>query len=208
MYKADICRAADLTLHGGYYFDVDILVVQPYVAPADAKFVTVKGSGFPTFGFFQAFFAAEKDSAIARHSLKVMLEALSGERSQGEWLGPTALMEAWMEVENVTNASSVNFDVNNVHLLTEVHLANPTDVSKYQTVSDSLASINGFSLIQRIPRGYGDDCQYQTGACDYAVLDEADGRIYFYSRVLGTTCSMTLNNMGRPVVPTNSSSAP
>jgi len=187
MYKADICRAADLTLHGGYYFDVDILVVQPYVAPADAKFVTVKGSGFPTFGFFQAFFAAEKDSAIARHSLKVMLEALSGERSRGKWLGPTALMEAWMEVENVTNASSVNFDVNNVHLLTEVHLTNPTDVSKYQKVSDSLASINGFKLIQRVPRGYGDDCQYRGGACDHAVLDEADGRIYFYSRVLGTT---------------------
>ncbi len=29
MYKADLCRATDLTLHGGYYFDVDILVVQP-----------------------------------------------------------------------------------------------------------------------------------------------------------------------------------
>lgn len=25
MYKADICRAAYLYLHGGYYFDVDVL---------------------------------------------------------------------------------------------------------------------------------------------------------------------------------------
>jgi hypothetical protein len=41
MYKADLCRAAYLYLYGGYYFDVDVLVVRPFFA-GDAKFVTVK----------------------------------------------------------------------------------------------------------------------------------------------------------------------
>ena len=186
MYKANLCRAADLTLHGGYYFDVDILVVQPYEAPADAKFVTVKGVGFPEYGFFQAFFAAEKGCAIARRSLKVMLEALSGERPQGEFLGPTALMEAWMEAENITNASRANYILNNVHLLNEVHLHSLSEVSKHPKLSVVLASPIGFNLIQRIPRGYGDDCQFQEGACNFVVLDESDGSVYFYSRVIGT----------------------
>ena len=52
MYKADICRAAYLYLHGGYYFDVDVLVVRPFLA-GDAKFVTVKGTGYEINGFFQ-----------------------------------------------------------------------------------------------------------------------------------------------------------
>ena len=146
----------------------------------------MKGAGFPQYGFFQAFFAAEKGCAIARRSLKVMLEALSGERPEGEYLGPTALMEAWMEVENITNASNAYYEVNNVHLLDEVHLRNLGEVSKHPKLSMILASTTGFNLIQHIPRGYGDDCQFQTGACDFVVLNESDGSIYFYSRVLGT----------------------
>jgi hypothetical protein len=66
MYKADLCRAAYLTLHGGYYFDVDLLVVRPFVAPNNASFVTVRGSGFPRDGFFQAFLAVEKGNDIVR----------------------------------------------------------------------------------------------------------------------------------------------
>ena len=53
MFKADMCRAAYLTLHGGYYFDVDVLVVRPFVAPPNATFVTVRGDGWPKYGFFQ-----------------------------------------------------------------------------------------------------------------------------------------------------------
>ena len=52
MFKADICRAAYLYLYGGYYFDVDVLVVRPFLA-GDAKFVTVKGIGYHSNGFFQ-----------------------------------------------------------------------------------------------------------------------------------------------------------
>ena len=39
-------------MHGGYYFDVDVLVVRPFFA-GDAKFVTVKGIDYRSNGFFQ-----------------------------------------------------------------------------------------------------------------------------------------------------------
>lgn len=56
MYKSDICRAAYLYLYGGYYFDVDLLVVRPFFA-GSAKFVTVKAwnpdAAKRNDGFFQ-----------------------------------------------------------------------------------------------------------------------------------------------------------
>jgi hypothetical protein len=173
-------------LQGDSFGRVFPVVVRHYEAQTDAKFVTVKGTGFPKYGFFQAFFDAEKGCAIARRSLKVMLKALSGIRPEGEFLGPTALMEALMEVENITNATDAKYNVNNVHLLNEVNLCDPSEVSKHPKLSVALASKIGSNLILRIPRGYGDDCQFQEGACNFVVLDESDGSIYFYSRVLGT----------------------
>jgi len=183
MYKADLCRAAYLFLHGGYYFDVDILVVRPYVAPNDAKFVTVKGDGFPRDGFFQAFLAAEKGSAIVHRSLKIMLDALWEERPRGKYLGPTALMEAWMEVENVTNVWNVK---NGVYLLNEAKLNEPSSISKYTKLAHVIASKGGLDLIQRVPIGHGDNCQFSSGACNVVVVSESDETLYFYSRVLGT----------------------
>jgi len=76
----------------------------------------VKGAGFPEYGFFQAFFAAEKGWAIARRSLRVMLEALSGKRPKGKYLGPTALMEHGWRVKT-SPTHQMRYDINNVHLL-------------------------------------------------------------------------------------------
>ena len=50
------------------------------------SFVTVKGEKYPREGFFQAFLAAERGSAIVRRSLKMMLEALYEERPRGKYL--------------------------------------------------------------------------------------------------------------------------
>ena len=168
MHKANLCRAADLTLHGGYYFDGDILVVQPYKTPADAKFITVKGAGFPKYGLFQAC------GEGLRHSLsesKSYAGSAIGQKTARRVSWPHSIDGAWMEVENITNASSASYVLNNVHLLNEVHLHSPSEVSKHPKLSDALASTIGFNLIHRIPRGYGNDCQFQEGAHNFVALD-------------------------------------
>ncbi|KAL3775533.1 hypothetical protein ACHAW5_001552 [Stephanodiscus triporus] len=196
MFKADLCRVAYLCLHGGYYFDVDLLVVRPFTAPKNSTFVTVKGEGSPGGsdfrGFFQAFLAAEKDHAIVRLSLRMMLETLSGKRpsSSGLYLGPGSLMEAWMEVQNITDFSNTKNDDYDTYLLKEINLNDQLQVSMYKNLSDVLMSETGSDLLQRVPGDHEDDCKLSTGSwnvCNFAVLDEGDGSIYFYSRVLGTT---------------------
>jgi len=198
MYKADLCRAAYLFLHGGYYFGVDILVVRPYVAPKDARFVTVKGEKFPAEGFFQAFLAAEKGNAIIRRSLKIMREALWGERRRGKYLGPTALMEAWMEVEHVTNVWNVQNGKNGIHFLAEANLMNLKSTSKHVKLANVIASNDGMHLYQQVPLSGGDEsCQFSSGACNVVVISELDETLYFFSRVLGTKwCGERLMDMG------------
>ena len=191
MFKADLCRAAYLYLYGGYYFDVDLLVVRPFVAPNNATFVTVKGEGFPRDGFFQAFAAAEKGNGIVHRSLQIMEEALYGDRPQGKYLGPTALMEAWLEVTNVNHPLNVDLSVEQnlkygVYLLTEVSMISDS-ISKYKSLSNAIAKKGGVGLMQRVPKGHGDDCQFSSGACNAVVIDESSNEtLYFYSRVLGT----------------------
>lgn len=196
MFKADLCRVAYLSLHGGYYLDVDLLVVRPFTAPKNSTFVTVKGEGSPGGsdfrGFFQAFLAAEKDHAIVRLSLRMMLETLSGKRPSpsGLYLGPGSLMEAWMEVQNITDLSNTKNDDYDTYLLKEINLNDQLQVSMYKNLSDVLVSETGSDLLQRVPGDHEDDCKLSTGTwnvCNFAVLDEGDGSLYFYSRVLGTT---------------------
>lgn len=193
MFKADLCRVAYLSLHGGYYFDVDVLVVRPYVAPKNATFVTVKQwEPFGTFrGFFQAFLAAERDNPIVRLSLRIMLETLSGKRQPVSdlYLGPGSLVEAWMEVQNVTDLSNARNDDNNsgTYLLREANL-------------EAQPHPRGSDLLQRVPSGHRHDCMLSTGSwhvCSYVVLDDDDERLYFYSRVLGTAFCGVCTSLAR-----------
>lgn len=205
MFKADICRIAFLYLHGGYYFDVDLLVVQPFVAPPNVSFVTVKGEGQTDGtdfrGFFQAFIAAEPYNIVIRQSLSIMLDILIGKRTtkNNMYLGPGSLMEAYMEVMNITHISDAsaaaaaavtnnnNANNNGIYLLQEVNLNNNEQTSKYTNLSNILSSST--DLLQRVPSSHTEDCVLSTGGwnvCNYVVMDDVDDSMYFYSRVLGT----------------------
>ena len=66
-----------------YYFDVDLLVVHPFVARAENKFVSVKWPWYKNDPqFFQAFVAAAPRNKIVGRSLDVMLELLNGARAK------------------------------------------------------------------------------------------------------------------------------
>lgn len=236
MYKADLCRAAYLFLHGGYYFDVDVLgerlfhtlvlsiaskmpciippinvvdslhsftfssnkVVRPFVAPNNANFVTVKGDGFPTNGFFQAFLAAERNNSIIRASLDIMLESLNKNGPNGKYLGPMSLLEAWRAIRegisNTTNAQSTEIN-NRSYLLGEVNLLDSKSTHLYKKLQNVLDTTNFLDMMQRVPSHHGDRCQFSAGACNIVVLDESDETLYFYSRILGTTwCGKIIRN--------------
>jgi hypothetical protein len=177
---------------------VDLLVVKPFVAPPNVTFVTVKGEGQSDGtdfrGFFQAFIAAEKHNSIIRQSLSIMLDILSGKRQtkNNMYLGPGSLMEAYMEVMNITHISMYNDNDNEsgIYLLQEVNLNNNEQTSKYTNLSNILlSSSSDDSLLQRVPSSHTEDCVLSTGGwnvCNYVVMDDVDGSMYFYSRVLGT----------------------
>ena len=42
------------------------------------------------------------------------------------------------------------------------------------------------NITQNVPSQFGDRCRFSAGQCNYIVMDENDGTIYMYSRVLGT----------------------
>lgn len=95
MYKGDICRAAELSERGGYYFDIDMEVIMPFVAPNNVSFVTVWGGIFHEF--FQSFIAASAGNAIVRQSMREMLGYLNvtTKRKLRGNIGPITLLMAY-----------------------------------------------------------------------------------------------------------------
>ena len=203
MYKADLCRAAYIYLHGGYYFDVDLLTVRPYVVPDDVDFATVKGTGLLRGeGFFQAFMAASKGNSIVYRSLEIMRDALYGDRERGKYLGPSALSEAYLEASNSTDYKSKPFpSIKGARLLTEAQLP-PQDqrgrCRRRVGPADGAVSLENRADLCTLPKqakppGFESCVGVQTSACNFVVFD-SEMTVYFYSRVLGTRwCGQALD---------------
>jgi hypothetical protein len=68
-WKADMCRIAALYLTGGYYFDVDMEVVEAFRPSRDTTFVTVEAGQT----FFQSFLASDPKNRILGQALDEML---------------------------------------------------------------------------------------------------------------------------------------
>ena len=168
-------------------------MVRPYVVPKNTNFVTVKGDGYPANGFFQAFLAAVPGHPIVHRSLTIMLHRLR--KGTGYYLGPMALMEAWIQIENITNATTAP-DKNDVHLMTEVNLNDLSNAIPYKRIlSYVLKGEDYLTMTQRVPLYFGDRCQFSAGACNVLVMDEHDETVYFYSRILGTRwCGKRIRN--------------
>jgi hypothetical protein len=168
MYKADICRVAELYLRGGYYFDVDLLAVHP-VSPADSiRFSTVKGCGWPKKGFFQAFSASAPGHPILKKSLDILLEVYEGKRARKGWIGPMTMMMAYEQYMNETLPEVASQDL---LLLEEV---------AFQWVKKKKLP----KFLLTLPEQPKPKPGFRSGVCNFVVFDNSTQ--YFYSRVNGT----------------------
>jgi mannosyltransferase OCH1-like enzyme len=70
-WKADICRVAALYLTGGYYFDADMEVVDPWVPDRNVAFATATNPDKTSY--FQSFLASEQNGRILEEALDAML---------------------------------------------------------------------------------------------------------------------------------------
>jgi hypothetical protein len=96
-WKADICRVAALYLTGGYYFDVDMEVVQPWKPDDNVTFATVMTP--KTNRYFQSFLISEPRSLILKKSLSRMLHFYENHLSRQDiLLGPDTMKWAFDSV--------------------------------------------------------------------------------------------------------------
>jgi hypothetical protein len=155
-YKADICRVAALQLKGGYYFDVDIEVVKPFIVPNDVSFSTVN-DGSDTH-FFQAFMASVPSSLILEQTLEVMLNyyKLPEFNRPIIKLGPSTLFDAYSDLSAQKRG--------NVHLLDEI------DLLEYPTAYPDIA------------RREGEGCCCNHAVHDQ---NGPVPTVFFYSRIVG-----------------------
>ena len=163
-YRSDICRLAALYRHGGYYFDIDMELVQPMVAPPTVSFLTVREAN-PDGYFFQSFLATTPGHPVIHRALTSTLPEFYAHRRHDAsaphvWMGPYTLHQAYYQqqqaMQNDTTTTSL--------LLSEVNLDDHPRRSTYPT-------------IPRRRKNHGCCCNY--------VIQHAD-TVYFYSRMVGS----------------------
>lgn len=169
MFKADLCRVAELYQNGGYYFDVDLLAVHP-VSPADSvRFATVRGTNWPSKGFFQAFAASAPGHPILKRSLDILLEVYEGKRKRHFWIGPETMQIAYEQYLNETSPEVVSRDL---LLLDEM------------AIKHCKGWIFCPKSILTLPKQPDPIKPFRTGVCNHVVYDHSTQ--YFFSRVNGT----------------------
>lgn len=83
-WKADMCRVAALFLTGGYYFDVDMEVVNPWIHDRNVAFATALSEHRDRF--FQSFIASEKKGRVMEEALDEMLLFYEAQKSRTKML--------------------------------------------------------------------------------------------------------------------------
>ena len=163
-FRADICRVADLYNHGGYYFDVDLRVIQPIKLDSSITFSSVL-SGYPNWDqFFQAFLAATPGHPVLAQALQIMLDYYEGKHAlRGKNVGTSTLKDAYDAVEDSKRGPS--------KLLIETR----NDINEKYFYPD-------------VPKLDGVGC-----CCDQICHDPEEKIVYFYARIPGSSKYCQLN---------------
>jgi hypothetical protein len=157
-YKADICRIAALYWTGGYYFDVDLRVMEPVRLDPDVSFATVEmvpRSDMSHGYFFQAFIAVAPRHPLLLKTMDAMEEWYRNQ-TVDELMGPKTMRQAF-------DALSSD-DRGLYHLLHEINLEEHK------------------GLYPGLPRQIG----HGPGLCNYIVHDTETQVVHFFSRIIGS----------------------
>lgn len=160
-YRADICRVADLYNHGGYYFDVDLLVIEPIKLDPTITFSSVL-SGFPNWDqFFQAFLATTPQHPVLKEALQIMLRYYEGNHTiRGKNVGTSTLKDAYDAIDEAKRGPS--------KLLVE-------------TKNTKENEAKGEWYYPDVPKLDGVGC-----CCDQICHDPEEKKAYFYARIPGS----------------------
>jgi len=114
-WKADICRVAALYLTGGYYFDVDMETVNPWMASSKVTFATVMDPS--RVRYFQSFLASERRGRMMDEALNEMLAFYENRKTRlGALLGPDTLKWAVESVPHSERGQMVILEETAFHL--------------------------------------------------------------------------------------------
>lgn len=210
-FQGDICRIAALYETGGYYFDIDLRVVEALVT--DRRFASV---WMPQRdGLFQAFVAADAGSPILRRALDGMLDyyqslsTLQGQLPQGNKVanqdGLDGILQAFAATAGQT-LTSKQYQAMVGRLVERFHrhehmaggLVGPSTlkVALDEILEEGLIDENDILLLQETnigdnatePGALFPHVERQHGSdtgCNYVVHN--DSRVYFFSRILGAS---------------------
>jgi mannosyltransferase OCH1-like enzyme len=154
-HKGDICRAAALYLVGGYYFDVDLRVVEPIIMPPHVTFSTVGiEHNVATVGwFFQAFLAAAPGHVIMTKTLDFIDRDDKDNNPDHSLMGPQTMKQAY---DSLTPEESG-----------EMYFFEEISIEHNDTLYPELTRQNGRT------------------SCNFVVHDKKKHVVHFFSRILG-----------------------
>jgi hypothetical protein len=93
-WKADICRVAALYLTGGYYFDIDMEAVNPWIPSRNVTFATAVDPSKSRY--FQSFLASEKKGRVIDEALNEILLFYENQKLRTKsFMGPDTLKWAF-----------------------------------------------------------------------------------------------------------------
>jgi hypothetical protein len=157
-YKGDICRIADLYLHGGYYFDVDIRVVQPVALDPNVTFATaVSSSGV----FFQAFLATAPRHPILYRAFEEMMAHYEKRKFLKTIMGCRTLTTAYQQHQQQEEIAATETQ----------HLILQEDNLLFRPYM--------YPQLTRQSGGWG-------FLCNFVVHDTHTHTVYFFSRMVGS----------------------
>lgn len=165
--KADLCRTAALYLHGGYYFDIDMEVVQPLNLANNISFSTSSSATAPLF--FNSFLAASPRNTILSATISSFYQY---------YINKTGPCQVNLFYQAVVGCCT----------LWEGFQMTPIEKRGEILILDEVHLSAGFYPNQP-GRGPGDY------ACDYVVHDNASHQIYFYSRIRDSDHCQAENNL-------------
>ena len=160
-YKGDICRVAALLDTGGYYFDVDIKVIEPVLLEDEITFSSVREElkRKKAFNFFQAFLASAPNHPVLRETSRIMLDYYEGRHTLHGFMGVSTMGDGY-----------------------KAALESHPDEMKKVRILQELKNVPGVE-------GYYEDLPQQEGGvgccCQHIVHDPEERRVYFRSRIVG-----------------------